>query len=111
MNWNTKVAKTWEGKIFMAGDIDTAKQLIREEAYRSGMCVTISPTTYIYTGGEEDGFVVGLIQYPRFEAEMVTLESSLSVLAQKLAEKCCQKSFTITTPKITTYYQSKRHNK
>jgi hypothetical protein len=36
-------------------------------------CVTVTPTKFIYTGGNEPGAVIGLIQYPRFERHSQTL--------------------------------------
>lgn len=47
-----------------------------------GLCVTVSPTSFIYTKGCEDGCVVGLINYPRFPS---TAEK-ITELAIKLAE-------------------------
>ena len=89
----------------MAGDIEQAKQKIRELAYNKGMCVTVTKTDYIYTAGEQSGFIVGLIQYPRFEILECELESRLCVLAEALAERCCQKSFTVCFPKHSIYFQ------
>lgn len=31
-----------------------------------GLCVTVTPTYFIYTNGKEDGCFIGLINYPRF---------------------------------------------
>ena len=31
-----------------------------------GLCVTITPTKYIYKNGNEEGCSIGLINYPRF---------------------------------------------
>lgn len=63
-------------QIFMAGDISEAKKEIRSYCYEVGLCVTVTPTDFIYTGGEESGFVIGLVNYPRFpdsrEAEEVS---------------------------------------
>lgn len=51
--------------IFIAGDFDEARDLCRAFCDEEGLCVTVTPTTYVYTGGEEDGVIVGLINYPR----------------------------------------------
>lgn len=59
-------ATTYWVKIFISGPIDIAKQTCRTACLTEGLCVTVGPTTYIYTGGEEIGVVIGLIQYPRF---------------------------------------------
>lgn len=64
-----KSLKTYWVRIYMAGDIETAKQVLRKEMFRIPRCVNIHPTQYIYTGGEESGFVIELISYPRFQNE------------------------------------------
>lgn len=109
--WIKKQSKPWEGRIYIAGDIEQAKQRIREMAYNQGMCVTVSLVDYIYTGGEEKGLVVGLIQYPRFEVDEQTLEKNLIFLAENLATRLCQKSFTVSTPNSTIYFRSDLHTK
>ena len=60
-----KECGTYWVKIYMAGDINIAKQVSREFCM-VGLCVNISETDYIYTLGEEVGFCVELINYPRF---------------------------------------------
>ena len=57
----------------MSGPIDVARQILRAECLREGLCVTIEPTNFIYTGGEEVGFVVGLLNYPRFPMSAAAL--------------------------------------
>lgn len=56
---------TYTAEVFIAGDISVAKQLLREYCLQ-GFCVSIEPVNYIYTMGEESGFVVRIINYPRF---------------------------------------------
>lgn len=46
-----KHAETVRFDIFIAGDIEQAKQVCREYCYQIGLCVTIEPVAYIYTGG------------------------------------------------------------
>jgi hypothetical protein len=60
---------TYAVRLYIAGDVETAKRWLRHECWREGLCVTIEPTTFIYTGGEEDGFVVGFVNYPRFPTD------------------------------------------
>jgi len=45
-----KESNTYWVKIFIAGPIEVAKQLIREECLIEGLCVTIDPSLYIYSG-------------------------------------------------------------
>ena len=87
-----KTEKTWWARIYLSGPIDVAKQTIRAECLRNGLCVTVEPTTFIYTGGEESGIVVGLIQYPRFPAKKLALEARAVDLARKLRRSMFQRS-------------------
>jgi len=84
--------------IFMAGEIDLAKQLCREFCDKEGLCVTVTPTTYIYTNGSEEGFIVGLINYPRFPADADSIFATASALAEHLRQMLGQESYTIQTP-------------
>lgn len=92
---------SWSVRIYMAGDVAVAKQIIRETAWVEGMCVTISPTDFIYTGGEETGFIIGIEQYPRFPTSTSQLDDKAMRLAKKLMPKLNQKSAMVVTPGST----------
>jgi hypothetical protein len=66
--------------------------------------VTVTRTTYIYTGGEQDGVIVGLINYPRFPSEPVLIEDRAIWLAKELREALGQESFSVQTPTTTTWF-------
>lgn len=88
-------APTIRFEIFMAGDLAQAKQVCREVCFDVGLCVTIDPTTYIYTGGEESGFRVGLINYPRFPTTRDALYHTTKDLAETLMHRLRQHSYSI----------------
>jgi len=94
-------------EICMAGDIEHAKQVVREYCYHVGLCVTVEPVTYIYTGGEEAGFRVGLINYPRFPSTKDEVDTHAVHLAVKLRNALCQRSYTIIGPDTTFWYRDK----
>lgn len=96
-------ARAFSVKIYIAGPIDVAKQILRRECMRVGLCVTIEPTTYIYTGGEESGYVVGLINYPRFPKETTEITQRASGLGRILMEETHQQSFTVVTPEESIF--------
>lgn len=100
----TETVETWHVDIFMAGDIAQAKQIAREFCYENGFCVTIEPCLYIYSGGEEEGFRVGIMDYPRFPLGKVELNDRAYVLAGLLRYRLRQASFTMTTPEETVWY-------
>jgi hypothetical protein len=89
--------------IFIAGDLEQAKQACREYCFAVGLCVTVEPVSYIYTGGEEAGVRVGLINYPRFPADAESLRKTARDLAGKLMERLCQHSYSIAGPDTTEW--------
>ncbi len=80
--------------IFMAGDIAAATDYARQYCNEKGLCVTMTPTSYIYTNGQEAGFIVGLINYPRFPSTSEELWSVAESLAAYLRERLYQDSHT-----------------
>lgn len=84
--------ETSEVRLYMAGDLATAHRVIRERCYAVGACFTITPTKFIYTAGEEDGFVVGLVNYPRFPSEPHQLFQRVERLAAFLLAACNQRT-------------------
>ena len=70
--------------IFIAGDAKLATMICRDFCDKEGLCVTVTPTTYVYTNGQEEGVIVGLINYPRFPAEPGAIYATANALAEKL---------------------------
>jgi hypothetical protein len=61
-----EVCPAYDVRLYMAGDIEVAKKVCREFCDSIGWCVTVTPTTYVYRGGEELGFIVDAINYACF---------------------------------------------
>jgi hypothetical protein len=99
-----KTEPTFRAEICMAGDLATAEQVCREFCWQTGFCVTVMPTTFIYTAGEERGFIVRAVNYPRFPAEPVEIRQKVERLAAFLAERCCQRSYLVVGDDQTTWY-------
>lgn len=97
------ILPTYQIKIYLSGSIEVAKQIIREHVFDSPLCVTIDPTTYIYTGGEEAGYVVGLLNYPRFPTAPNELAVRAGILANLLLERTFQRSALLVTPEHTSW--------
>lgn len=102
-----KTADTFWVKIYMSGPIEVAKHVIRRECLKGGLCVTIEPTCFIYKGGEETGFVVGLLNYPRFPVSNSELINQARSLADELLEATFQESYSLLNPEFTEW-NSKR---
>ena len=98
------LAPTIRAEIFIAGDIEQAKQVCREHCLSVGLCVTVEPVAYIYTGGEEAGVRVGLINYPRFPATSENIAEKARTLADLLMHRLCQNSYSIVGPDQTTWF-------
>lgn len=96
-------ATTW-ARIYIAGPIDVAKQIIRAECMEAGLCVTVEPTLFIYTGGEEAGYVVGLNEYPRFPMGAPKLRGRARDLALLLLDGTHQHSVMVQSPDETVWY-------
>lgn len=87
----------------MSGDINIAKQTIRKFCFSNGLCVTIKKTDFIYTGGEESGFVVGLINYPKYPKTNEEIAKIAHDLANALLADSYQHSVLIQTPNETEW--------
>jgi hypothetical protein len=97
-------APSYQFDIYMAGDIEAAKRVCRVYCDEVGFCVNISPTVYVYAGGEESGFKVGLINYPRFPTDhQATLWRHAFHLADQLRVALGQTSYSIVGPETTVW--------
>lgn len=100
----TQSVPTIRFDIFLAGDFGQAKQVCREYCFEVGLCVTVEPADFIYTGGEESGVRVGLINYPRFPTTEEALREHASELATFLMRRLCQHSYSIVGPRETEWF-------
>jgi hypothetical protein len=98
------IAPTVNFDIYMAGDVAIAKQVCREFCFEQGFCVSVTPTHYIYTGGEETGFRVGIINYPRFPLPIDELKAKTLALAELLQSRLFQNSYSIVGPTETLWH-------
>jgi hypothetical protein len=93
--------------IFMAGSFDDAQAVCRAYCDESGFCVTVTPANYIYTRGEEAGFIVGLINYPRFARTPQAIWKRAEELAAMLCANLSQQSYTIQAPDRTVWFSNR----
>lgn len=100
----TSQIKSFNATIFIAGDYAKALQVCQAHCDEVGLCVTVEPTTYVYTGGAEAGVRVGLINYPRFAAMPWDIYQKAKALALKLLEELEQESLTIVDSDVTTWF-------
>lgn len=102
-----KTVPSFNVDIHMAGDINAAGLIIQRYAAETGLCVTLTPQSYIYTGGREEGFRVGFINYPRFPKEAGDIVARAHDLARNLRVQLGQHSYSIVTPVETTWVSTR----
>lgn len=94
---------TYQATIFVAGDEAKARRICQDHCDLVGLCVTIEPTTYVYTGGVEAGVRVGLIHYPRFPTTFAAIFGQAEALAMKLLDGLNQGSLSIVAADRTLW--------
>lgn len=95
---------TYWTRIYLSGPIEVAKQSLRGVCMNEGLCVTIDPTHYLYAGGEEAGYVVGLLNYPRFPCDADVMTITARRIALALMRETHQWSALIVNPELTEWY-------
>lgn len=105
----TATVPTYFVRLYMAGSIEDAKRQLRQECYppNDGLCVTVEPTTFIYTGGEEAGFVVGFVNYPRFPSPPAELWARAREIACRLIPALRQWSALLVASDRTEWLNAK----
>ena len=103
-----KMVFAYKAEIFMGGDLDEAIYACRDYCAR-GLCVTVTPTTYAFTGGTCEGVIVGLINYGRFPTHdyMEIWEQAYS-LAMFLKERLGKVHLLCRTTTVLTFIQHDR---
>jgi hypothetical protein len=96
-------SESYWAKIFIAGPILIAEQSLRELTFE-GLCVNVYVNKYIYKGGEETGYVVELINYPRFPCTPDDIRKKAFDIGNKLMIDTYQSSFTVMYPDTTEFY-------
>jgi hypothetical protein len=97
-------APSYPVNIFIAGSAWQAETTCLAFCDEVGLCVTVTETTYCYTGGEEAGVIIGLINYPRFPSAPEAIWERAEQLAAKLCADLKQQSYTIQAPDKTVWF-------
>ena len=77
---------------------EEAIEVCQEYVDKVGLCVTVTPTTYVYKKGKEEGVAIGLMNYPRFPSSIHEIKLHAFELANLLREKFKQHRASIVTP-------------
>ena len=97
-----KQNNTYWVEIHVAGELSIIEQVCREYCMK-GLCVTVTPERFIYTGGQEDGAVIGLINYPRFPTTQEAVWDSAIELALAIRDRSCQWSVLVMDHNYTVW--------
>ncbi len=89
--------------IFIAGDHEKALRARQVHCDQVGLCVTVEPTTYVYTGGAESGVRIGLINYPRFPSTALDIGRRAKAFALILLDALEQESVSVVATDGTTW--------
>ena len=103
---NAKEEKSYWVFLYIAGNINSIEMICREYVYM-GLCVTVEPIKFIYTGGAEDGARIGFIQYARFPNTTGKIFDHAIELGKIIAERNYQCSFTVLDPYSSVYFSNK----
>lgn len=99
----TVTEPTFTAEIYLAGDLRDIERRCAEHCMEIGLCVSVEPVKFIYTGGREDGAVVRLVNYPRFPATPEQIRQKANILAELLIRHCHQWSALVVDRELTTW--------
>jgi hypothetical protein len=109
----TEECKTYWARIYGCGDMADVKRACRSAAQigeegEPQNCVNIHASDYIYKGGEESGFVVELINYPRFPSSQREIFQAAERLSKSILDYTYQHSILIMTPDKTVWFTKRK---
>lgn len=94
-----------EGYSSIAHSMDEVEAVCQEYCDKIGLCVTVTPTKYIYTNGNESGCIIGLINYPRFPDHFENILDRAFDLAKILMKEFKQTRISVLTPFQTYMFE------
>lgn len=86
-----------QADIYIAGSSEMAKHYCAEYCML-GLCVSVSDCEYVYTGGQEKGVKITLINYARFPTTQSDITGKAKNLGEFLCRKLHQSSFSVVSP-------------
>ena len=99
----TLIEPSFSVTVYVAGDYQEAKNSLRRQCLEEGLCVTLTPTAFVYTAGAEDGVAVGFVNYPRFPKSPDAILARALAVADFLMDDLYQHSALVVTPTETVW--------
>ena len=87
-----------EGYDGIQHSISELYEFLQEYCNEVGLCVTVTPTKYIYRDGRENGAIIGLINYPRYPKTDIEIRQLTSDIAVELLDRFNQYRCTVEYP-------------
>lgn len=85
--------------------IDKVEEICQAYCDEIGLlCVTVTPTRFIYTDGAEPGAAVGFIHYPRYPADTERVKTHALELGRRLKQACDQLGLSVVLPDETFWF-------
>ena len=81
--------------------LSLAAEVCQEYVDNVGLCVSITPCEFIYSGGRESGVNIGLIHYPRFPSGPEIVHAHALALAGHLRIALRQSRVSVVMPNET----------
>ncbi len=81
--------------------MDDAEAIIQKYVNENPVCVSVTPTLFLYTGGTEEGVAVGFINYPRFPTTEDAIKDKALALAELLRAGLRQMVVSVVFPHTT----------
>lgn len=81
--------------------LNNIKKAVRCYVDSVGLCVTVTPTEFFYTNGNEAGVAIGFINYPRFPNTRTNIRKQALELGKILKKICKQLRVSIVFPNET----------
>lgn len=75
-----------EGYTNIVHELSEVEDICQQYCTKIGLCVTVTPTSYIYSHGKEPGAIIGFIDYPRPSAHKKDILHHALLLADQLKD-------------------------
>lgn len=110
MNASVSIAlcEGWTVTLYMGGSVNAVKDLLARRAAEHGVCWSVEPTEFIYSGGRELGVVVRQIAYARFPSSLVSAMADMLALGEWLMRETGQGSFSVVGPAESVFVSRRK---
>ena len=86
--------------------IEEVEEILQNDCDTNGFAYTLTPTRFIYKNGNENGCIIGVINYPRFPRDKSWLKAKTYHLTQQLLKIFKQERISIVCTDDTIMVES-----